>query len=183
MSALAGHAGQGIDYLLHSISIRKRFQPDIHISRFFRFFHFLFSFFINQGVVQTPLNAHRLFQRRIGFAHIAFERKTGIRLLEGFSGGTGRSAEIAFIVFFSINDVFVAAHAFGDGVFTRVDRKKQIAERFADQADARSGWIVAAVFRRRMKGGADDFACPAAIAFVDIDLNNFDLPLNFGHVE
>jgi hypothetical protein len=180
-SALIGHAGYRVDYILQSIFIRERFQPDLHISRFFPFLHFLFLFFIDQRVVQTPLNAHGPIQGRIGFTHIAFERKSGIGFLENIPGGTGGSAKIAFFVFSSVNDVSVPTHAFSHGMFARVDRKKHIAQGFSNQSDSGSGRIAAAVFRRRMKGGADDFACPAAIAFIHIDFNNFDLLISFGH--
>jgi hypothetical protein len=42
-----------------------------------------------------------------------------------------------------------------------------------NQADARTCWIIAAVFGVRMESGADDFAGAAAVAFIDID---FDCP-------
>ena len=57
-----------------------------------------------------------------------------------------------------------------------------IAQGVAHQSDAGPCRVVAAVFRRGVKGGADHLARPAAIAFIRINLDCFDLFLNFAHL-
>jgi hypothetical protein len=43
-----------------------------------------------------------------------------------------------------------------------------------DHPNARPGWIIAAVFWRRMKGRAGDLTRPATIALIKIDFYYFD---------
>jgi hypothetical protein len=40
--------------------------------------------------------------------------------------------------------------------------------------NARSRWIIAAVFRRSVKGGAGDLTRPAPIAFIKVDFYDFN---------
>jgi hypothetical protein len=177
------HAGYGIKNLLQPIFAGQGCQPCFHLVEIFYFFRFLFSFLVDKGFVQTKLNAHRLGQGRIGFAHVALEGQSGIRLFENISGGTGGSAKAAFIIFFSIDHVFIPAHALGRRIFSCIYGQENILQRIADQADSGSPGIIAAVFRSRMKSRTDDFTSPASIALIQIYLDDLDLfpnPAHFG---
>jgi hypothetical protein len=60
---------------------------------------------------------------RIVFTHIAFERETGIGFFEKIPGWAGSPAEVALVVFLSVNHIFVSARTFGFRILTRVYRK------------------------------------------------------------
>jgi hypothetical protein len=166
---------------LQSVFACQSFQSYFHLIQLHFFFHFLFPLFVSQGIIQAPLNAHRLRQWRIGFTHIAFERKTGIGLFKNVPGWAGSPAEVALIVFLSIDYIFVSAHAFGNSIFARVHRKIYISQGFTNQMDAGPRRIIAAVFWGSVKGGAYDLACPAAIAFIYVNLDYLDFLFNFAH--
>jgi hypothetical protein len=112
--------------------------------------------------------------RRIVFTHITFERKAGIGFFEKFPGWARSPAEGTLVVFLSINHIFVSPHTFGCSILTRVYRNIYVFQRVANHLDARPRRIIAAIFRRSVKGGADYFTGPATIALVSINFYCFD---------
>jgi len=119
--------------------------------------------------------------RRIVFTHIAFERETGIGFFENVPGWAGSPAEVALAVFLPVNHIFVSAGTFGFRILPRVYREIDISDRVTDHPDTRSRRIIAAVFRFGVKGGADNLAGPATVAFIKIDLDDLHFLLNLAH--
>jgi hypothetical protein len=119
--------------------------------------------------------------RRIIFTHIAFERETRIWFFENIPGWAGSPAEVTLAVFLSVNHIFVSASTFGFRILTCVNRKIDVSDGITNQPNTRPCWIITAIFWLGVKGGADDFTCPATIAFIKINLDDFNLLLNFTH--
>jgi hypothetical protein len=83
---------------------------------------------------------------RFIFAHIAFERETGIGFFENVPGWAGSPAEVALTVFLSINHVFISATTFGLSELTRIYRKIYVPEWLTNQPDTRPRRIITAIF-------------------------------------
>jgi hypothetical protein len=88
---------------------------------------------------------------RIVFTHIAFERETGIGFFENVPGWAGSPAEVALVVFLSVNHIFVSAGTFGFSILTRVHRKIDVSQWFTNHPDTRPRRIIAAIFRFGVK--------------------------------
>jgi hypothetical protein len=118
---------------------------------------------------------------RIVFTHIALERETRIGFLENVPGRAGSPAEVALAVFLSVKHILVSASTFGFRILPRVNGKINVSDGVTNQPNTRPCRIIAAIFWLRVKGGADDLACPATIAFINIDLDQLDFLLNLAH--
>src|SRR5208282_1076317 len=138
------NSGDGVQHLLQSKLVDQRFHSDLDVTRAHGcFVDFLFPFFVNQGVVQTPFHAQRFGERRLVFAHVTFQRQTGIGFLEQVSGRTRGPAEITFVVFLAVDDVLVPAGTFRRGVLTREDGKVDVPQRLMNDPNPRPRRVVA----------------------------------------
>jgi hypothetical protein len=92
---------------------------------------------------------------RIVFTHIASQRETGIGFFENVPGWAGSPAEGTLVVFLSVNHIFISAHTFGWSILTRVYRNIYVFKWITNHPNTRPRRIIAAIFWRSVKGGAD----------------------------
>jgi hypothetical protein len=149
-------------------------KRDLQVAGLLLFCLCLFPLFIRQGTERACLYAHRLFQGRIAFTHIALERETRIRFLECIPRRTGGWAEGALIVLLAVDHVTVSPVTFCLGIFTGSYRHKYISEFVHDDHDPGTCGIDRAIPRYGMERGARYLTCPAAHTFAGIHLYFFN---------